>query len=68
MYDNIKELVQLVEERSTAHSSEGKVMHAFTAGYYESMLSHLAKDIPEAAEFIQRRVNYLRNQRKAEAA
>ncbi len=55
MNDNIKEFVNLVE--NTARLSGNQ--YAYCAGYYESMLSQLAKDIPEVAEFIQHRVDYI---------
>jgi hypothetical protein len=41
------------------------VQYAYVAGYYESMLSRLAADVPEVAEFLQLRVYLLSNQKKA---
>lgn len=65
MNDNIKELIALIEEQSK--SNKGEVQYAYVAGYYESMLSRLAMDIPEVAEFLQRRINFLNNQNKKAA-
>jgi hypothetical protein len=55
MNENIKELTALVEAKGRESGNE----YAFCAGYYESMLSHLAREIPEVDNFLQRRVNYL---------
>jgi hypothetical protein len=63
MTENIKELTALVEEQSK--SRNGEVQYAYVAGYYESMLSRLAADVPEVAEFLQLRVYLLSNQKKA---
>ena len=63
MTENIKELTALVEEQSK--SLRGEVQYAYVAGYYESMLSRLAADVPEVAEFLQLRVYLLSNQKKA---
>lgn len=57
MFDNIKDFVAAVESKSV--ESIGKVHQAYVAGYYESVLSQLAKDVPEVAEFLNRRVQYI---------
>ena len=62
MTENVKELTALVEEQSK--TLNGEVQYAYVAGYYNSMLSRLAADVPEVADFLQRRVNYLSNQKK----
>lgn len=66
MFDNIKNLVAAVEQKSM--EDIGKVHQAYVAGYYESMLSQLAKDIPAVAEFIERRVQYINEQSAKKAA
>ena len=65
MNDNIKEFVELIE--ATAKNESGNP-YAYCAGYYESLIRHLAKDIPEVAEYIQRRVNFIKAQNAAKAA
>lgn len=65
MNDNIKEFIKLVEE--TSKSSNGDVQYAYVAGYYESIISGLVRDIPEVAEFIQSRVDFINRQNKKAA-
>lgn len=62
MFDNIKDFVAAVESKSM--DDIGKVHQAYVAGYYESVLSYLAKDIPEVAEFLNRRVQYINEHKK----
>ena len=63
MTENIKELSALVEEQSK--SRNGEVQYGYVAGYYASMLSRLAADVPEVVEFLQLRVYLLSNQKKS---
>lgn len=66
MFENIENLVVAVEQKSV--ESIGKVHQAYVAGYYESMLSQLAREIPEVAQFIERRVQYMNEQSAKKAA
>lgn len=54
MSKNIKNFVNAVEAR--AKDRNGSVQYAYVAGYYESMLSHLAMDFPEVAKALEDRV------------
>lgn len=59
--DNIKNFTSQIEGMGREQGNQ----YAYCAGYYESLLGQLAKDIPEVAEYIQRRVDFLTNQKKA---
>lgn len=62
---NIQNFINAVEESSKG--ADGAVRYTYVAGYYESMLSHLAKDFPEVAEILQRRVDYIEQTKKVAA-
>lgn len=62
---NIQDFINAVEGMSKG--DDGAVRYTYVAGYYESMLSHLAKDFPEVADVIQRRVQYIEQTKKVAA-
>ena len=63
MNENTKELIALIE----AKGQESGNPYAYCAGYYESLLTHLAREFPEVDAFLQRRVNYINSQNKVAA-
>ena len=61
---NMDRVVSHIEE--LAKNRNGEVQWAFVAGYYESMLTGLAKKFPEVEEYLKHRADlYDRQQPKA---